>query len=102
MIGWKENHVGMKKFKTRLYVQRWVEAFKCPIILLGLTNNQKLILQILLDSINAETNMVEGVHKKHDSLPMQRFKMRMRQNCFNQDEALESQYEVRNMETLAL
>ena len=83
---------GIKKFETRMDVRRWVEAFKRGVRLSGLTNNPKLILQTLLDKIDAETNVGEGVHTKYDSLQTQRYEARLRVNGFNEDEALAYSY----------
>eukprot|EP00945_MAST-04E_sp_MAST-4E-sp1_P000815 g815.t1 len=83
---------GIKKFETRMDVRRWVQAFKRGVRLSGLTNNPKLILQTLLDKIDAETNVGEGVHTKYDSLQTQRYEARLRVNGLNEDEALAYSY----------
>ena len=57
---------GIKKFETRMDVRRWVQAFKRGVRLSGLTNNPKLILQTLLDKIDAETNVGESSHGLDD------------------------------------
>ena len=77
-----------QKYTSSMDVRLWVETFKRVSKLSGLSNNPKLILQTLLDKVNAETNVGRGVHAKYDTLQTERFQQRLRTNGHDQGEAL--------------
>jgi hypothetical protein len=62
---------GIKQYEVKSTVRNWVKTFIRAIKISGLANNPRLILQTLLDKINADTPLGSGIHDKYDSLQEQ-------------------------------
>ena len=62
---------GIKLYEVKSTVRNWVKTFVRAIKLSGLANNPRLIMQTLLDKINADTPLGSGIHDKYDSLQEQ-------------------------------
>ena len=62
---------GIKQYEVKSTVRNWVKTFVGAIKISCLANNPRLILQTLLDKINADTPLESGIHDKYDSLQEQ-------------------------------